>query len=860
MEFHISRKARDKYQFDQSLYQFSGNVIFSDFYTVRQFAQKINEKKDLLLYPEQAVKASQINALGLIDEILHIVFALYREQKAPDVTDKALKHLQNKLGNEQVEAILKSFLVEFPPLSVYKKEMNMEQYLASSTDGISNRANTLEEIIMLWLSNKNPAFTPYNELFSDETLQNRSKYLQFMAELQSFFDTQPFFGPGNLQLIDMLQSPALAAPYSLQGQLDYIRMHWADLLGRHLFRLLTGLDLIKEEEKLHLPGPGEIPVPTYQSGLDDEAERFSEDREWMPRLVLVAKNTHVWLDQLSKKYQKKISRLDEIPDEELDILARRGFTGLWLIGIWERSRASARIKQLCGNPEAIASAYSLMSYHIAADLGGESSYNDLQKRAWQKGIRMASDMVPNHMGIDSDWVADRPDWFLSLDYCPFPAYSFNGENLSSHDNCSIFIEDHYFDRTDAAVVFKHIDHSSNRTRFIYHGNDGTSMPWNDTAQLNYLNPEVREAVIQTIIKVAKKFPIIRFDAAMTLTKRHYQRLWFPEPGSGGDIPTRAENGMSKAQFDEKIPVEFWREVVERITSEVPDTLLLAEAFWLMESYFVRSLGMHRVYNSAFMNLLRDEDNARYRMVMKNTLEFDPEILKRYVNFMNNPDERTAVDQFGKDDKYFGICTLMCTLPGLPMFGHGQIEGFSEKYGMEYRRSYWDEQPDEWLLKRHEKEIFPLLHRRALFAEVANFLLYDFYTVDGIVNEDVFAYSNRSGNERALVVYQNRFASTQGWIRTSVGFSQKSADGERNIVESTLDKGLNIHPNEHSYLLFRDVITGLEYIRSTIEVCNQGLFFNLNAYQHHVFVDFRVVHDVDNSYKDICEYLNGQGVP
>ena len=39
------------------------------------------------------------------------------------------------------------------------------------------------------------------------------------------------------------------------------------------------------------------------------------------------------------------------------------------------------------------------------------------------------------------------------------------------------------------------------------------------------------------------------------------------------------------------------------------TLLLAEAFWLMEAYFVRTLGMHRVYNSAFMIMLRDEDNA-----------------------------------------------------------------------------------------------------------------------------------------------------------------------------------------------------------------------------------------------------------
>ncbi len=169
-----------------------------------------------------------------------------------------------------------------------------------------------------------------------------------------------------------------------------------------------------------------------------------------------------------------------------------------------------------------------------------------------------------------------------------------------------------------------------------------------------------------------------------------------------------------------MPEEFWREVVDRVAKEAPDTLLLAEAFWLMEGYFVRTLGMHRVYNSAFMNLLRDEDNAKYRQVMKNTLEFDPEILKRYVNFMNNPDEHTAANQFGKGDKYFGICTLMATLPGLPMFGHGQIEGLTEKYGMEYKRAYWDEYPDQQLIERHAWQIFPLLKRRYLFSGVERF--------------------------------------------------------------------------------------------------------------------------------------------
>ena len=119
-------------------------------------------------------------------------------------------------------------------------------------------------------------------------------------------------------------------------------------------------------------------------------------------------------------------------------------------------------------------------------------------------------------------------------------------------------------------------------------------------------------------------------------------------------------------------------MVDRVAAEAPDTLLLAEAFWLMEGYFVRTLGMHRVYNSAFMNMLRDEDNAKYRRSIKNTLEFDPEVLKRFVNFMNNPDETTAVEQFGKGDKYFGVCVMMVTMPGLPMFGHGQIEGLRRK--------------------------------------------------------------------------------------------------------------------------------------------------------------------------------------
>ncbi len=867
MEFHISRRARDKYQFDETLFAYDGNVIFANFHAARKFVQKINGQRDLASFPEQAAKTSHVNAMGLIDEIFHHVFKLYREQKNPSVLNLLHQHLENTITSDSLDRLLGLFIREFPPLSVYKKESDPLTYLNALTNGVPNRELLLEEITMLWLALQNPALDNYRDLFDDKNLTSDPGFARVTAEIQTFFETQPHFGLANQSLITMFRSPAIEVPDSITGQLEYIRDYWAALIGDYLYRLLSSLDLIKEENKLSFTGPGIIPIPTYNqdeylraggSGVDVEA--FTKDREWMPKLVLIAKNSYVWLDQLSRKYQQEIRRLDQIPEIELETLARWGITGLWLIGLWERSPASARIKRLCGNEDAISSAYSLYSYQIAGDLGGEESYAGLRDKAARYGIRLASDMVPNHMGIDSEWMIMHPERFLSLDQCPYPSYSFSGENLSTDPNVIIQIEDHYFERTDAAVVFKRQDRNSGEVKYIYHGNDGTTMPWNDTAQLNYLNPEVREAVIQTILEVARRFPIIRFDAAMTLAKKHYQRLWFPQPGTGGAIPSRSEHAMTAEAFDRAMPVEFWREVVDRAAVEAPDTLLLAEAFWLMEGYFVRTLGMHRVYNSAFMNMLRNEDNAGYRKLIKNTLEFEPEILKRYVNFMNNPDERTAVDQFGKGDKYFGICTLMATMPGLPMLGHGQIEGFSEKYGMEFRKAYWDEQVDHDLVSRHEWEIFPLLHQRQLFAGVENFNLYDFVTPDGGVNENVYAYSNHAGNDTGLVIYNNSFGSTEGWIHQSIVQTRKT--GQQKSIESLpLEKALFLPADREAFVIFRDQVTRLQYLRPLSELIDRGFFIRLRGYEYHVYLDFRVVHnDAFHDYAALYSFIGHQGVP
>lgn len=880
-EFHISKEIRKKYEIDDLFFSINGNVVFINNVAVRNFVKKINAKRDAAAH----VKVGEVNGAGLLDEIYHFLFRIYEVQVNPGVIKKALEYLNQSIGEEAIRKLLFDFTEVFPPLEVYKGQFSIYDYLNSFTADRSNLEITLEELILLSFANINPANKNILELFDQNYLNEKEVYKKSLDSLEKFFQNEKKFGPDDQDLFTFLKTPILNNPDNIEAQLDFIREKWGILLDeKFLNRILSGKDLMKEDIILGFGGGSGAPVfaPQYKEGMNDadfltlgksgyryaldawkdyeEIESFTPDTDWMPRVVMIAKNTYVWLDQLSKKYNRHIKTLDQIPDEELSQLAYWGFNGLWLIGIWERSNASRKIKHILGNIDAVASAYSLYDYQIAYDLGGENAYNNLNERARRKGIRLASDMVPNHTGIFSKWVIERPDYFIQSNYPPFPNYRFSGPDLSDDPTVSIRIEDGYWSRSDAAVVFQRVDNRTGDVRYIYHGNDGTNMPWNDTAQLNMIREEVREAVIQKIFEVARKFSIIRFDAAMTLAKKHFSRLWYPAPGRGGDIPSRSDYSMTQDEFDRQFPKEFWREVVDRINSEMPETLLLAEAFWLMEGYFVRTLGMHRVYNSAFMHMMMKEENAKYRDLISNTLEFEPEILKRYVNFMSNPDEETAIKQFGTDDKYFGVCTLMVTLPGLPMFAHGQIEGFTEKYGMEYQRSYYNETPNQWLIDRHKREIFPLMKKRYLFSQVTNFWLFDFYDNYGNLNENVFAYTNSERGERALIFYNNKYESAKGTIFHSSPKLVTFLNGEKVNQTRTLGEALGVNPTLQHYYIYREHVSNLEYLKSGHELAFQGFQVELGAFKYLVYLDFREVYDSNGDYEKLATKLKGRGVP
>ncbi len=798
-------------------------------------AQRINERRQQEGGPW--VSAGQVRALCVLSLALGELLLHYAEEVDPRFWTRIDRRLRRALGEDARERLDTALAAVVPDLHASAP--------ADTGRGTPRRSLLRERalpLLLLGLLRDNRALSPVIDLVATPAPGTDDLLGRAWQALGSLLERRPGFAAEDGTLAELLTRPQRLAPDDLAAQLRLAHAAWHRWTPTTAPSLLLGAGELSAEDRPRHQGPGPAEVMSFDGGDeapgagtgddDPDAERYSPDRDWMPELVLLAKNSHVWLHQLGERFGRPVTTLNAVPDEALDEMAAQGVTGLWLIGVWQRSSASRDIKRRRGNPEALASAYAVDAYRVADDLGGEAALDDLRRRAGERGIRLAGDMVPNHTGLDSRWVHERPDWFVGADHPPFPAYGFDGPDLSEDPDVAIRLENGYDDHSDAAVVFQRVDLRSGAARYLYHGNDGTNMPWNDTAQLDYLNPEVREAVIAEVIAVARRFPVIRFDAAMVLARRHVRRLWHPEPGAGSDIPGRAAHALPQADFDRAMPREFWREVVERVAAEVPDTLLLAEAFWLMEGYFVRTLGMHRVYNSAFMHMVRDRDNAKYRRSLENVLSYDPEILQRFVNFLSNPDEDTAESQFGKGDRYFGACTLLATLPGLPMIAHGQFEGFEEKYGMEFARDYRGESPDGGFQDHHTRMIFPLLQRRGLFAGAKRFRLFPVRVEDGTTLDDVFCYVNGRGDERALVLFNNGESRCSGRAHRSAPWRDKS---QGRLLDCTLAEALDVR-DDAGTLALGDPRTGAAQEAPAAELRDRGLWVDLEPFECRVYLD------------------------
>jgi hypothetical protein len=192
--------------------------------------------------------------------------------------------------------------------------------------------------------------------------------------------------------------------------------------------------------------------------------------------------------------------------------------------------------------------------------------------------------------------------------------------------------------------------------------------------------------------------------------------------------------------------------------------------------------------------------------------------------MTTPDEIPTAAVFGKGKKYFGVIGFMAALPGLPLIGHGQIEGFTEKYGMDFAKPFLDETPDVQFIDDHLHLIAPLFRNRERFSSSQNLTLYDFIDDSSKIDENVLVFTNIVNSLRTLIIFNNQDNSVSGRITQSTPVQN---DRQKNLINE-----LNIERRER--LIFKEIRYGAELKVPAGLNSPKGLEIHLEPYDLFVY--------------------------
>jgi hypothetical protein len=221
MEFRVSRDARDQYRFDEGLFSVRGDAVFADPLAARRFAQRMVAAGGSRA--DRPVQAGDIDAMGLIHEIQHLAVARSAARLGDRPFADVLQSLATELQPGRLDATLGLFEGEFPAGPVYAGAIAPREHLDGTTDGLPNREVSLEELLLLWVANQNPAFMGYSELFDDASLETASDYGTVVQGLRRAFARRAEQDPGGEDLVERLLMPARVSPASLTEQLRWIR-------------------------------------------------------------------------------------------------------------------------------------------------------------------------------------------------------------------------------------------------------------------------------------------------------------------------------------------------------------------------------------------------------------------------------------------------------------------------------------------------------------------------------------------------------------------------------------------------------------------------------------------------------------
>jgi hypothetical protein len=352
-------------------------------------------------------------------------------------------------------------------------------------------------------------------------------------------------------------------------------------------------------------------------------------------------DTRDWLYRCSVEAGEPVT-LDRIPDAQLDRFKALGFDYLWPLGIWQTGEAGAKVSRSRADwqesfrkalpdltpADITGSPYAITAYHVHAQFGGPEALTVLRRRLRERGVQLMLDFVPNHVALDHEWATSRPQFLIAGTEELIKAQPSNYIRLGSLGS--------------EGTIFAH-------------GRDPNFSGWPDTLQLDYSNPGLQEAMIETLESIATQCDGVRCDMAMLILPEIFQRTW----------------GRAAAPF--------WPPAIARVQRSHPQFVFMAEVYWGLE-WQLQQQGFAFTYDKT----LYDRVLARSANAVRGHLQAEWPYQKRSVRFLENHDEARAAAQFpGGCGRAAAVVSFY--LPGLRFFHDGQLQGAQIKPSVHLRR-------------------------------------------------------------------------------------------------------------------------------------------------------------------------------
>ncbi|MCK6620266.1 MAG: alpha-amylase [Calditrichaceae bacterium] len=344
-------------------------------------------------------------------------------------------------------------------------------------------------------------------------------------------------------------------------------------------------------------------------------------------------NTRVYLTELSRQLGRAAT-LDDIPDAELDRLAKMGFDWVWFLSVWQTGQAGQQVSR--SNPEwrkefehtlpdlqeedIAGSGFAITGYKVHKNLGGDAALARLRERLRERGLRLMLDFVPNHMAPDHPWVEEHPEYFVA-----------GTEDLLAREPQN----------------YTRVKQKKGELILAY-GRDPYFAGWPDTLQLDYSNPHLQEAMINELLKISGQCDGVRCDMAMLVLPEVFERTWGRRPEL------------------------FWPKAIKKVRDQHPDFCFMAEVYWDLE-WTMQQQGFDYAYDKRLYDRLR-EGHAR---PVREHFYAGPDYQNKLARFLENHDEPRAAAAFPAGiHEAAAVITFLS--PGLRFFHQGQFEGRLER--------------------------------------------------------------------------------------------------------------------------------------------------------------------------------------